>query len=113
MMKVVISIGSNTHALQNTAKAKDLLTALLPDVVFGKELWTEPRPTPNVPHPTKRYRNCLATATTVLTQEQLTAALKTIEHQMGDSHEAHQRGIVNIDLDLITYGDKTIKERGW
>ena len=35
MMKVVISIGSNTHALQNTAKAKDLLTALLPDVVFG------------------------------------------------------------------------------
>lgn len=109
-MIVEISLGSNTNASQNMAVAKALLVKLLPQITFSEERWTEPYPTPSVPHPTRKYLNCMARATTNLTQERLVRELKQIEKELGDSHDNHQQGIVLIDLDLLTYDCHTIKE---
>lgn len=112
-MKVTISLGSNTSATENMHQAKVLLRALLPDIVFGEEVWTEPYPTVLVPHPTARYLNCLAHATTSLPQDRLAAELKRVETALGDNHANHQKGIVLIDIDLLTYGDRTLKQKLW
>lgn len=113
VVDIALSLGSNTDAPQNIAKAKTLLQQLLPDVVFSPEQWTQPYPTPAVPHPTEPYLNCLATATTTRSLDDLTARLKQLEHELGDSHENHQRGRVLIDIDVHRYGDKIVKEILW
>lgn len=112
-MKVELSLGSNTNAEVNMARAKELLAVLLPGIAFGETVWTAPYPTKLVPHPTKKYLNCLAAAETALTQDELVAALKQLERQMGDSHENHKAGRVLIDVDLLSYNGLTVKEKRW
>lgn len=112
-MKVDISLGSNTSATTNMHKAKALLKALLPDARFDEEVWTAPYPTALVPHPTAKYLNCLAHATTALPQDELVAELKRLEETLGDSHDNHRKGIVLMDFDLLTYGNQTVREKLW
>lgn len=112
-MKIEISLGSNTHAAANMRAAKELLAMVLPGITFGEEVWTEPYATPSVPHPTERYLNCLAWAETTLAQAHLVAKLKQVEQKLGDSHANHQRGVVLMDIDLLSYDGITVKEKRW
>lgn len=107
-MKITLAIGSNTQQQQNVAEAKTRLRRLFPDIVFGKELWTEP-----VGIRSDRFLNLLAYADTTLTLEELQKQLKGIEHEMGDSHENHQQGCVLIDIDLACYDGQTVKKVVW
>lgn len=112
-MNIMLSLGSNTQAEQNIERAQALLRVFLPDISYGEAIWTEPYPTPLVPHPTKKYLNCLAEADTSLQQEQLVCKFKEVERAMGDSHENHQKGRVLIDIDLLSYNGRTIKDKFW
>lgn len=112
-MKIEISLGSNTCAAENMRAAKELLAMLLPGITFGEEVWTKPYATPAIPHPTTPYLNCLARAETPLEQSHLAAKLKQVEQSLGDSHANHQRGVVLMDIDLLSYGGKTVKEKRW
>lgn len=112
-MKIELSLGSNTQPEQNIHRAKALLKALMPNILFLEEIWTEPRPTAQVPHPTKKYLNVLAVADTNLSQDHLTVKLKQIERSLGDTHDNHQHGIVLIDIDLLSYNNQKVKEKMW
>ena len=59
------------------------------------------------------YLNQLVEATTALTADELTQALKDIEQQMGRTQEDRRRGIVRIDLDLLLYGEQRYHLRDW
>lgn len=107
-MKITLAIGSNTQQQQNVAEAKVRLRRLFPDIIFGKELWTEP-----VGLHSDRFLNLLAYADTTFTLEELQKQLKRIEHEMGDSHENHQQGRVLIDIDLACYDGQTVKKVVW
>lgn len=112
-MKIELSLGSNTHSEENIQRAKMLLRNIFTDILFDQMVWTEPYPTPTVPHPTKKYLNCTAHANTPLGKEQVIEELKNVERMMGDSHSNHQIGIVLIDIDLLMYDGQKVKEKRW
>lgn len=112
-MKIEISLGSNTDPEANMQRAKTLLTSILPNIRFGKEVWTKPYATQQVPHPTKAYLNCMAMADTTMEKSHLMAKLKQTEQTLGDNHHNHQQGIVLIDIDLLKYDNVTLKEKLW
>ena len=107
-MKILLAIGSNVRQTQNIAEAKRRLRRLLPSIVFGQEVWTDP-----VGLQSDRFLNLLAYADTTFSPAELQQRLKQIECEMGDSHENHQGGRVLIDIDLAEYDGQTIKEVVW
>ena len=106
--KVLISLGSNTRQQDNIARAKTLLRQIYPAITFSTERWTAP-----VGVPTDRFLNCTAQFDTTEPMETVAQQLKTIEQRMGDSHENHRRNIVLIDLDLIRYGHRQLRNIVW
>ena len=88
-MMILLAIGSNVRQTQNIAEAKRRLRRLLPSIVFGQEVWTDP-----VGLQSDRFLNLLAYADTTFSPAELQQRLKQIEREMGDSHENHQGGRV-------------------
>lgn len=48
-----------------------------------------------------------------VTHSRMKKILKRTEQVMGDSHQNHQLGKVLIDIDLIQYGNETIRKIAW
>lgn len=107
-MKVVITLGSNTCQQANINKAKELLRQRFDGIRFSDEEWTDP-----VGVVSDRYLNCIGHLDTRLSLDALKTTLKEVERLMGDSHENHQRGTVIIDIDIIRYGERKIKDIIW
>lgn len=107
-MKVVITLGSNTCQQANINKAKELLRQRFDGIRFSDEEWTDP-----VGIVSDRYLNCIGHLDTRLSLDALKTTLKEVERLMGDSHENHQRGTVIIDIDIIRYGERKIKDIIW
>ena len=112
-MKVLISLGSNTNQEENIQRAREILSHLIPDAEFTKPIWTDPIPEKDRPAGSNKYLNCLVEGHVHLSEERLLAKLKQLEITMGDCHDNHVKGIVNIDLDLIQYGDHKARDLIW
>lgn len=112
-MKVIISLGSNTNQEANIQRAREILSHLIPDATFTDPEWTEPVPEKDRPAGTRKYLNCLVDGHVHLSEKSVIAKLKQLEQTMGDNHENHVKGIVNIDLDLIQYGDHKVRDIIW
>lgn len=112
-MKVIISLGSNINQAENIRRAQDFLRRVIPDVEFSKPVWTKPVAVEGRPLSTSKYLNCLADGSTELPEEEFVAQLKQIETSMGDSHSSHLLGNVIIDLDLIEYDGRQLREIIW
>lgn len=113
IMKVIISIGSNTNQEDNIRHARDILSRLISDAEFTEPIWTEPVAEPGRPVGCNKYLNCLVEGHVNLTEQSLTARLKQIEISLGDNHENHAKGLVGIDLDLIQYGNHKLRDIIW
>ena len=100
-----ISTPSGPASRKNIAKARTLLTALLPDICWEEARWTEPV---NFPYPAL-FLNQLATFTTPLLSDEVRHHFKEIERQCGRLPEDKGQGIVRMDIDLLTYGEETLK----
>lgn len=105
---ILIALGSNFEQEKNVAFAMDELRTIFPDVVFSKQLWTEP-----IGIVSDRFVNALCKATTDASIEQVTGMLKEIEKKCGRSQEDKFRNIVKLDLDLMQYGDERLREEDW
>lgn len=101
-----LCLGSNTEAEKNVAKARVLLTALLPDIRWNEARWTEPVDFPNP----ALFLNQLATFSTSLSCDEVRHRFKEIERQCGRQPEDKAQGIVRMDIDLLTYGEDTLKK---
>ena len=82
-----------------------MLTTLLPGIRWEKTQWTEPV---NFPYPAL-FLNQLATFDTTKTCNELRQCFKNIERQCGRLPKDKAQGIVRMDIDLITYGEKKLK----
>ena len=100
-----LCIGSNTEAENNVAKAHVLLTTLLPDIRWEEARWTEPVDFPNP----ALFLNQMATFSTTLSSDEVRHRFKEIERQCGRQPEDKAQGIVRMDIDLLTYGEDTLK----
>lgn len=107
-MKVIITLGSNYNQEENIRKAKERLKELFPNICFSEQKWTEP-----IAIVSDRFLNCIATFETSYPQAIIERYFKQIEKELGDSHENHKNGLVRIDIDLIKYGNKTIRDIIW
>ena len=87
-MKIIITLGSNTHQEENVSAAQILLRQCYKDISFSETRWTEP-----IGIESDKFLNCTGT--------------------MGDSHENHQQGKVLIDIDLVQYDGKIVKGIIW
>lgn len=107
---IIISIASNDQQEQNLSEARRCLGQILSDLHFTEELWTEPFSEKNT---SRLYLNQLVYAHTTLNAQELNAALKTIEKQMGRTPKQKLRGIVSIDLDLMQHNGLRFHLTDW
>ena len=107
-MKTIIALGSNNNQEENISKAQNLLKLRFKNITFSALQWTEP-----IGIKSDVFLNCTASFDTEWTLPEVKRYLKELEHSMGDSHENHQKGRVLIDIDLIQYGNKIIKDIIW
>lgn len=59
----------------------------------------------------KNYINCLATGKTSKTQSELESLFKRLEIHTGRDDDARNSGIVAIDIDLLIYNKKIVREK--
>ncbi len=103
-----ISLGSNVSAAY-IRLAREHLTRLFPDIVFGQEIPTPPVGLSNPAY----FMNQTAHFTTILTPEELRPVLKHLEKRAGRTPEEIRREIVRLDVDLVKYDQKVLKEAEW
>lgn len=104
-IRCTLCLGSNTEAETNAEKARMALDALLPDIRWDEARWTEPVDFPNP----ALFLNQTASFDTKLTCDELRQRFKEIERQCGRRPEDKTRGIVRMDIDLLTYGEDRLK----
>lgn len=109
MHDVILSLASNRQQEQNLQEVRRRLGQILSDCFYSREIWTDPINSPR----TDRYLNQLCQATTALSFDELTQALKTIEHDLGRTAADRQTGIVKADVDVLLFDGKRYHERDW
>jgi len=104
MDQVFVSIGSNINPKENIAISKELLNEHF-DCTFSSNYETIAEGFKG-----DDFINCVAGFKTSLLPSELRKTLKQIEYSMGRTEI--QAGMANrvIDLDLILYGEKVIKQ---
>ena len=104
MHQVFVSVGSNIKPKENIEMAKVLLSNFF-DCTFSSHHETIAEGFKG-----NNFINCVVKFETSLLPSELRMKLKQIELSMGRTE--NQKGMSNrvIDLDLILYGDKVIKE---
>ncbi|MBR1485593.1 MAG: 2-amino-4-hydroxy-6-hydroxymethyldihydropteridine diphosphokinase [Prevotella sp.] len=110
--QVLISLAANCDQEKNLGEARRRLALVLTDVTFTRELWTDP--VGASPHVSSiRYLNQLASGSTKMTVEELCQWLKQTETSMGRTAADRSKGIVRIDLDLLSYDADRYHLKDW
>ena len=104
--QAIIALGSNTESEINIAKAQEFLKLAFSNIRFSDPIYTEPI---NIPNPTL-FLNLVAILDSPLNDEKIKSILKRIEKEMGRNSSKNIKHQIIIDLDLIKWGDKILKE---
>lgn len=105
----LICLGSNKDGVLRLKAAESLLDKLFPGIQWGRILTTIPEGT-DFP---ALYSNRAARLHTTLTPEELQLCLKEVECRNGRRPEDKQRGIVVLDIDLLTYDGRILRPKDW
>ncbi len=103
--RCILSLGSNTDASLNLTKARALLCGHFPDIRFSTPLRTAPIGMSNP----SLFTNQTAVFRTPLPQAEVKSLLKTIEAACAQPPKDKANGLIHIDIDLLTYGQQTLK----
>ena len=115
--RIIIALGSNSPCADNITKAKKLVERTFKEVYFSRTMLTDPigqlfRETKNG-EPPRKFANCIVTALTTLSADEVKEVLKDIEAQCGDSRENRANGLVLLDADLLLHGKERHHEGDW
>lgn len=102
----IISLGSNTDAVSNLQKARDLLTRAYPGISFSPIRETAPV---NMKHNQAPFLNQLAKFSTEQETNEVHAALKVMERFCGRRPTDKEQETIHIDIDLLAHGDTIVK----
>ncbi len=102
----IISLGSNTDAVSNLQKARDLLVRAYPGISFSPVKETVPVNMQNNQNP---FLNQLAKFSTDQEAEDVHAALKVMERFCGRRPDDKELETIHIDIDLLAHGDTVVK----
>lgn len=101
----LLCMGSNTDRHVQLAEARKALDAAFPDIHFGEPMETEA--IGNGVH--SPFSNQLAAFTTTLAPDSIHSFFKELEHRSGRIPEDKAKGIVKLDIDLLTFDGKILK----
>lgn len=102
----IISLGSNTDAVSNLQKARELLLRAYPGISFSSIKETSPV---DMKHNQSPFLNQLAKFSTEQEAEEVHAALKIMERFCGRRPDDKEQETIHIDIDLLAHGDTIIK----
>ena len=105
---ILLALGSNVAAELHIEQAKARLSAVFPQLRFSRSLIT-----PAIGIVSPPFMNCLAEGYCSVPLEEVIAALKDIEAQMGSVSEERKKGIVKIDIDLLQFDNTKRKADDW
>lgn len=104
MNTAIVMLGSNTDALNNLNRAKELLSACFEIVKESSVISSKPVG--------KNYKSEFSNKAVILlsveTEEETKSIFKDIETEMGRTQQSKKTGIVPIDIDLIFWNDKQV-----
>ena len=106
MNRVLISLGSNTHAEVHIPRALESLHSALTIERETAAIQTEPV---DYPYPSGLFTNLLILAYTPMSQADLITLLHNIEQEARRDRKHPE--IVTLDLDLIQWNDEVLKPR--
>ena len=105
MHKILLSLGTNTHARFNLKRAMYLLELTFSTIQFTSVAVSEPYGTQYK----RPFLNTLGYFNTKMNKKELVLELKKIEQQMGRLPEHKPAGKIIIDIDLIKWNDEVIQ----
>ncbi len=106
MNEYVLMIGSNTDAKKNIEKAIDYLKQTFGIVCLSQQLQTKAENMSNkLP-----YINVAAKITSQSDEIELKQTLKSIERELGRTSEQKKRGVIAIDIDIISKNKEIIHQ---
>jgi 2-amino-4-hydroxy-6-hydroxymethyldihydropteridine diphosphokinase len=103
---LVFTLGTNTRQHENMAAAKRQLREHLPGIIFSANVWTDP-----IGIESDQFLNCVAMVTSTLPPDKLNTIVQEIENSLGGKD--HENNIVNMDIDLLQYGQQKLKKQDW
>lgn len=109
MNECFIGIGSNFSTDEYVQRACLSLRTLFQNIVFSQMLMTDPVDWISE----AKFRNMVVYCNTQLSATDLIAKLKQIEQELGRTKEDKDKGVVLIDLDLLSYNGAIIKQNDW
>lgn len=109
MNECFIGIGSNFSTDVYVQRACLSLRTLFQNVVFSQMLMTDPVDWISE----SKFRNMVVYCNTQLSATDLIVKLKQIEQELGRKKEDKDKGVVLIDLDLLSYNGAIIKKNDW
>lgn len=101
----LLCIGSNFEYIEKLSAARIALKHYFPDIIFGKEkktkaignMWLSP------------FYNQVAVFNSTLSTENIKIIFKQIEKENGRIADDKSKGIVKLDIDLLSYDDMILK----
>lgn len=101
----LISIGSNKNRDNNLARCQRVLKRIFPDIIFSNISVTKPYGN----NYKNNFINQLASIHTDKEKEEIISILKSLEIDMGRTPSDKEKGIVVIDVDLVTWNNTILK----
>lgn len=107
-MRVVLSLGTNTN-YANIQIAEERLNSLFSAVRVSRMVVS---PAVNSPGEIPDFANAVMVGETSVAYEDFRDSVKAIECELGRRRES-EYGRVEIDIDILEYGEKTYKVNDW
>ena len=106
--QLILALGTNHHRQENMRLAQAHLHDFLRDIEFSSSALTAA-----IGEFPGTYLNCVGRATTSLMLCELQTKFKAIEASCGDSREKREAGCIEMDIDILKYGEERLHEADW
>lgn len=106
--QVILALGTNVNQERNMKQVRQLLADTWPDMKFTTTKWTQP-----IGMATDLFYNCLAYTEMEESLEELTEKVKNMERICGDTRAERSLNHIQMDIDILLYGDKKLHIDDW
>ena len=106
--QVILALGTNVNQERNMKQVMQLLVDTWPDMKFTTPKWTQP-----IGMPSALFYNCLAYTEVDESLEKLTEKVKNMERICGNTEAERSLNRIQIDIDILLYGDKKLHKDDW
>lgn len=106
--QVILALGTNVNQERNMKQVMQLLIDTWSDMKFTTTKWTQP-----IGMASDLFYNCLAYTEVEESLEELTEKVKNMERICGNSEAERSRNRIQMDIDILLYGDKKLHIDDW